>query len=74
MKSTDLVVPGRSCMSCKYYTPPAGIGMGECHRFPPNLFSIPVEGPNGFEFHNIVGFSQVNETMWCGEHKPKLSV
>lgn len=73
MDTTQLVVPGRACLTCKFFTPPAGVGMGECHRFPPTLFSVPLQNGKGeIEFHNITGFAQVTETMWCGEHKPKI--
>lgn len=72
--ANNLVLPGRSCLSCKFYQRPTAIGeMGECHRHPPNFQMIPVAGPNGeLTFQNVVGFTQVSETMWCGEHKPKI--
>jgi hypothetical protein len=73
--SKSLVLPNKSCLSCKFYTPPDGLGMGECHRFPPNFTVFPMQNGEGqVAFQNVVGFTQVNETMWCGEHKPKIDL
>lgn len=73
---SDLVIPQRGCLSCKYFVPPNGPGMGECHRMPPFLtvFLGPPEpsNPTRPSTFNIVSFPQVNETMWCGEHKPRI--
>jgi hypothetical protein len=76
MMANSLVLPSRSCVSCKFYTPPDGTpnALGECHRFPPTFTVFPApDGAGRVVFQNVVGFTQVQETMWCGEHKPKLA-
>jgi len=72
---TELVVPGRSCVSCKFFVPPNGPGMGECRAHPPFLtvfLAQPADNKGPPQTMNIVSFPQVNETLWCGEHKPKM--
>lgn len=75
---TDLVVPGRSCVSCKFFVPPNGpnVQFGECHAHPPfmTVFVGPPtpDAPNRPSTFNVISFPQVSEASWCGEHKPKV--
>lgn len=79
----NLNLRAQSCVSCKFFAASKTMsGMAECHRFPPQMTALALEIPENmrrpgeppFQIQNVVGFTQVTEAMWCGEHKPRLDM
>lgn len=79
----DLNLRAQSCVSCKFFVGSKTMsGMAECHRFPPVMSAMALQIPEDmrrpdeppFQIQNVVGFTQVNEAMWCGEHRPRLDM
>ena len=62
-----------TCETCKHFVPApalsgAPLGVGNCHRYPPQIFVAPVNIPGrGAVMHPAAGFPQVQGSMSCGE-------
>jgi len=59
------------CGNCRFFVrDPSNLKQGQCRVHAPVAMVLPAGanqiGVNGF-------FPPVNETIWCGEHKPRLN-